>query len=161
MSRSLVTLSLILASGAVIEVAHAQIATEDRTQQLIETAHRLVAVDADGCLKNSDPDEIVVCASVDPNRKYRLPFPELISRDQRIREPIPQGNAEYVNTGRCYVDASERQCFKGLSVLSVSFGGAGGGVAGPAGKLWNIIEPTVPDADYVKQVQVRANEPDK
>lgn len=158
LSRSLVTLSLILTPGAVFETAHAQIATDDRTDQLIENAQRLVAVDADGCLKNSDPDEIVVCAGFDVNRQYRLPFPELLERGQRIREPIPNGNAEYVNTGRCYIDASERQCFKGLPVVTVSFGGAGGGVGGPAGRLWRVIEPTVPDEDYVKQVQIKANE---
>ncbi len=161
MSRSLVILSLILAPGAVIEAAHAQIETDDRTLELIEKAHRLVAVDADGCLKNTDPDEIVVCASFDANREYRLPFPELIAREQRIREPIPTGNAEYVNTRRCYVDASERKCFKGLSMLSVSFGGAGGGVGGPAGELWRVITPTVPDEDYVKQVQIKANKPEQ
>ncbi len=159
MSRSLITLSVILTSSTFFETAHAQIEADDRTLQLIETAHQLVAVDADGCLKNSDPDEIVVCARFDANRKYRLPFPELIERDQRIREPIPTGNAEYVNTGRCYIDASERKCFKGLPIMSISFGGSGGGVGGPAGKLWRIIEPTVPDEDYVKQVQIKANDP--
>lgn len=160
MSRSLVILSLILTSGTVFETAHAQIGTDDRTDQLIDNARQLVAVDADGCLKNSDPDEIVVCAAFDVNRQYRLPFPELLERDQRIREPLPTGNAEYVNTGRCYIDASERQCFKGLSLVTVSFGGAGGGVGGPAGRLWRVIKPTVPDEDYVKQVQIKANEPE-
>lgn len=161
MSRSLVILSLILAPGAAFEIVHAQITTDDRTNQLIENAHRLVAVDADGCLKNTDPNEIVVCGSFDGNRKYRLPLPELIERGQRIREPIPTGNAEYVNTGRCYVDASERKCFKGLSLVSVSFGGSGGGVSGPAGQLWRVIKPAVPDEDYVKQVRIKANQPDQ
>ena len=161
MSRSLVILSLILAPGAVIEAAHAQITTDDSTLALIENARRLVAVDADGCLKNTDPDEIVVCASFDANRKYRLPFPELIVSEERIREPIPTGNAEFVNTGRCYVDASERKCFKGLPVFSVSFGGAGGGVGGPAGRLWQEITPGVPDENYVKQVQIKANKPEQ
>lgn len=161
MSRSLVILSLFLTSGAVFETANAQITTDDRTLQLIENANRLVAVDADGCLKNSDPDEIVVCATFDANRKHRLPFPDLLPRGERVRELIPKGNAEYVNTGRCYIDASERQCFKGLPLVTVSFGGAGSGVSGPAGgRLWRIIKPTVPDEDYVKQVQIRANEPE-
>lgn len=160
MSRSLVILSLFLTFGAVFEIAHAQIATDQRTNQLIDNAHRLVAVDADGCLKNTDPDEIVVCGTFDANRKYRLPFPELLANGKRIREPIPTGNAEYVNTGRCYIDASERQCFKGLPLATISFGGAGGGVGGPAGKLWRVIKPIVPDEDYIKQVQVKANEPE-
>ncbi len=160
LSRSLVILSLILTSGTVFETAHAQIGIDDRTNQLIDNAHRLVAVDADGCLKNSDPDEIVVCGTFDANRKYRLPFPELLANGDRIRELIPNGNAEYVNTGRCYIDASERQCFKGLSLVTISFGGAGGGVGGPAGRLWEVIKPTVPDEDYVKQVQIKANEPE-
>lgn len=160
LSRSLVTLSLILTPGAVFETVHAQIATDDRTDQLIENAQRLVAVDADGCLKNSDPDEIVVCAAFDVNRQHRLPLPELLERGQRIREPIPTGDAEYVNTGRCYIDSSERKCFKGLSVVTVSFGGAGGGVSGPAGRLWRVIKPAVPDKDYVQQVMIKADEPE-
>lgn len=160
LSRSLVILSLILTSGTVFETAHAQIGIDDRTNQLIDNAHRLVAVDADGCLKNSDPDEIVVCGTFDANRKYRLPFPELLANGDRIRELIPNGNAEYVNTGRCYIDASERQCFKGLAIATISFGGAGGGVGGPAGRLWRVITPTIPDEDYVKQVQIKANEPE-
>lgn len=160
MSRSLVILSAIMASGALFETGYAQITTDDRTHQLIENAHRLVAVDADGCLKNSDPDEIVVCATFDANRKHRLPFPELLVSGERVREPIPKGNAEYVNTGRCYIDASERQCFKGLPLVTISLGGSGGGVSGPAGKLWRVIEPGIPDEDYVKQVQIKANDPE-
>ncbi len=158
MSRSLITLSLILAYGAGFETAHAQLEPNDRTLQLVETAHRLVAVDADGCLQNSDPNEIVVCAAFDANRKYRLPFPELLANGDRVREPIPTGNAEYVNTGRCYIDASERQCFKGLPIVTVSFGGSGSGISGPAGRLWKTIEPTVPDEDYVKHAQIKSVE---
>lgn len=161
MSRSLVTLSLILTPAAVIGAAHAQLPMNDRTDQLIENAHRLVAVDADGCLQNTNPDEIVVCGAIDSNSKYRLPLPQPIERGERIREPIPQGNAEYVNTSSCYIDASERKCFKGLSVIGASFGGAGGGVDGPAGRLWRVIKQEVPDEVYIKQVQIRANAPDE
>ncbi|QJB70325.1 hypothetical protein [Parasphingorhabdus halotolerans] len=123
-------------------------------EQMIVNANKLVAVDADGCLKNDRADEIIVCGAFDANRRHRLPFPELIERGQRISEPIPQGDAQYVNTGRCYIDASERKCFKGLHIVSVGFGGAGGGVSGPAGRLWKVIDPGVPDEDYVKRAQI-------
>ncbi|MEP3226723.1 MAG: hypothetical protein ABJO01_12165 [Parasphingorhabdus sp.] len=160
MSRRLVIFSLFVVSSLTGEMAQAQNETEDRTEKLLENAKRLVAVDADGCLKNSRPDEIVVCAAFDANRQHRLPFPELLDRGERVREPLPTANADYINTGRCYVDSSERKCFKGLPLVTISFGGTGGGVGGPAGKLWRVIEPTVPDEDYVKQAQVRPIEAD-
>ena len=74
MSRSLIPLLFILTPGAV--QAQADI-YDERVKALMTNAQRLVAVDADGCLINEDPNEIVVCAAFDPNRKYRLPFPEL------------------------------------------------------------------------------------
>ena len=161
MSRSLIIWPMILIPAAVVGVAHAQSPMNDRTEQLIENAHRLVAVDADGCLKNTNPNEIVVCVSIDPGRKYRLPMPELIEPGERIKETIPRGNAQYVNTGRCYIDASERKCFKGLSVISASFGGADGGVSDPAGRLWRVIKPEVPEEVDIKQAQIKESAPDE
>ena len=155
MSRSLVLLSLIL----IPSLAGAQQTPPiDRTDALIANAKRLVAVDADGCLKNGNENEIIVCANFDPNRKHRLPFPELAATSgERKREPIPNGNPEIIQQGRCYITYNERNCFKGVPIFSVLFGGTGGGVKGPAGKLWNSIKQTVPDEDYVKQVQIKAN----
>ena len=166
MSRRLIPLisivSLLATPGSAIAELSSDPPSADipvSAEEMIINANKLVAVDADGCLKNDRADEIVVCGAFDANRRYRLPFPELIERGQRISEPIPQGDAQYVNTGRCYIDASERKCFKGLHIVSVGFGGAGGGVSGPAGRLWKVIDPGVPDEDYVRQAQISKVEP--
>ena len=155
MSRRLLLLPLFFVSTSIQAQAPIE---KDRTSEMIERAHRLVAVDADGCLKSYDKNEIIVCGAFDANRKHRLPFPELAAKPgERKREPLPKGNAEIVQQGRCYVTLDERNCFKGLPLMTVSFGRGGGGLGGPAGRLWRVIEPQVPDEDYVKQVQVRAN----
>lgn len=134
------------------------IASANRTDLLMENAKRLVAVDADGCLLNRADDEIVVCGMAEIDRQQRLPFPELVvDPDKRIREPMPTGNPQIVQQGRCYVTMNERNCFKGVPIMSVSFGGSGGDVSGPAGRLWRFVEPPVHDDDFVKQVQIRSN----
>lgn len=157
MSRSLVLLLLILCPG----IGHAQnLSPDERTQQLVDNARKLVAVDADGCLINSNPDEIIVCAGFDPNRAHRLPFPELaVDPALRVSDPLPKGNAQIVQQTRCYVTYSERNCFKGLSLVTISFGGAGGGVGGPVGDLWSTIQPEVPEEDYVKRAQIKPLDP--
>lgn len=128
----------------------------DQTGRLMAHAKKLVAVDADGCLLYREANEIVVCGLPEIDREQRLPFPALaIDPNKRIREPIPDANAEIVQQGRCYVTMDERNCFKGLSIVSVSIGGRGSGVDGPVGRLWQIVKPPVPDEDYVKQVQVK------
>lgn len=128
----------------------------DKTGQLLAHAKKLVAVDADGCLLYREADEIVVCGMPEIDREQRLPFPALaVDPNKRIREPIPDANAEIVQQGRCYVTLNERNCFKGVPLMSVSLGGGGSGVGGPVGRLWRIVEPPVPDEDYVKQVQVK------
>ncbi|MEO9467558.1 hypothetical protein [Parasphingorhabdus sp.] len=149
MSRSLVLLLLILCPG----IGHAQNPEPDeRTLQLLANARKLVAVDADGCLINSNPDEIIVCAGFDPNRAHRLPFPELaVDPTLRVSDPLPKGNAQIVQQTRCYVTYSERNCFKGLPLVSISFGGAGGGVDRSEGNLWSTIQPQSPDEDYIKR----------
>lgn len=129
----------------------------DKTERLMAHAKKLVAVDADGCLLYREADEIVVCGMPEIDRQQRLPFPSLaVDPNKRIREPIPDANAEIVQQGRCYVTLNERNCFKGVPLLSIFFGGNGGGVGGPAGRLWQFVEPPIPDEDYVKQVQVKA-----
>jgi len=137
----------------------AQPTADNRSQALLEKAHRMVAVDADGCLKTYNAKEIVVCAKFDADRKHRLPFPELAIEPGKPlpRGEIPNGNPEIVQQGRCYITMDERNCFKGVPLMSVAFGGKGGGVSGPAGKLWRVIEDPVPDEDYVKQVQIKKN----
>ncbi len=154
MSRSLIPMILFL----VPSIASAQsVGQTDSAKQMVENARTLVAVDADGCLKNTNKEEIVVCGAFDANRQHRLPFPELVEHGERIREPIPKGNAEYVTQGRCYVTYTERNCFKGVPLMTISFGGPGGSVGDPAGRLWKVITPEVPDDDYVKQVMVKSS----
>jgi len=160
MSRWLVALSFLLGIFGSPLLAQTQSST-DRVQLMMDKANRLVAVDADGCLATYNKDEITVCGKFDANRKHRLPFPELaLDLNKRIRVPIPQGNPEIVQQGRCYVTMNERNCFKGVPLMTVSFGGNGGGLAGPAGRLWRVIEPPTPDGNYVKQAQEQAVDAD-
>ena len=129
----------------------------DRVQQMMDRAQKLVAVDADGCLKSYNKNEIVVCGKFDAYRKHRLPFPELLTDPgKRVRVPIPNGNPEIVQQGRCYVTMTERNCFKGLPIMTIGFGGKGGGVGGPAGKLWRVVDPPSDDRDYVEQARIKA-----
>jgi len=158
MSRRLVILSLVLSIGGFVPgLSYAQSSPPDaRTQKLLEVAHRLVAVDADGCLKSFDENEIVVCGIPRIDREHRLPFPGLTAEPgKRERVIVPRGNAEIVQQGRCYVTMNERNCFKGATIFSVKLGSGGGGVGGAAGRLWKTVEPPVPDEDYVKQAQIR------
>ncbi len=128
----------------------------DTIEALMAHAKKLVAVDADGCLLYREANEIVVCGMPEIDREQRLPFPALtVDPNKRIREPIPDANAEIVQQGRCYVTLNERNCFKGVPLMSVSLGGSGSGVGGPVGRLWRMVETPVPDEDYVKQVQVK------
>ena len=152
MSRQVLCILLLVPSAA----AGQSVGPEDRTISLVEKARQLVAVDADGCLLRRTKDEIVVCGTSETDRQQRLPFPELaLDAGERIREPIPKGNPEIVQQGRCYVTMTERNCFKGVPIVSVSFGGAGGGVGGAAGRVWSAVNPGVPDEDYVRQAMVR------
>jgi len=126
------------------------------TGKLMAQAKKLVAVDADGCLLYREANEIVVCGLPEIDREQRLPFPALaVDPNKRVREPIPNGNPEIVQQGRCYVTMNERNCFKGVPLMSLSLGGTGSGEGGPAGRLWLIVEPLVPDEDYVKQAQMK------
>ena len=128
----------------------------DRTSALVENARQLAAVDADGCLLYRPTEEIVVCGIPEIDRQQRLPFPELAAETgKRIREPLPRANPEIVQQGRCYVTMNERNCFKGLSIVSLGIGGTGGGVGGAAGRVWQAVAPDVPDRDFVKQAMIR------
>ena len=128
----------------------------DRTSELVENARQLAAVDADGCLLYRPTEEIVVCGLPEIDRRQRLPFPELAADPgERIREPLPRANPEMVQQGRCYVTMSERNCFKGLSVVSVGIGAGGGSVGGAVGRVRHAVAPDVPDQDYVKQAMIR------
>ena len=152
MSRQVFLILLLLPSAALGQYAE----PADRTRQLVANARQLAAVDADGCLLYRPTDEIVVCGVPEIDRQQRLPFPELAAEaGERMREPLPRANPEIVQQGRCYVTTSERNCFKGLSLVSVGFGGSGGGVGGAAGRVWRVTTPDVPDADYVKQAMIR------
>ena len=152
MSRQVLWILLLVPFAAMGQA----LSPDDRTRALAEHARQLVAVDADGCLLHRTNDEIVVCGMSEADRQQRLPFPELaVDVGKRIRDPIPNGNPEIVQQGRCYVTMNERNCFKGVPIVSVSFGGAGGGVGGAAGRVWSAVTPDVPEADYVRQAMVR------
>lgn len=149
MSRQVFLILLLVPSAASGQSAQ----FEDRTRELVENARQLAAVDADGCLLYRPTEEIVVCGLPEIDRRQRLPFPELAADPgERIREPLPRANPEIVQQGRCHVTMNERNCFKGLSVLSV---GIGGGVGGAVGRVWQAVAPDVPDQDYVKQAMIR------
>lgn len=150
MSRQVFLIFVLMPSAAFGQIAQ----PTERTHQLMENARQLAAVDADGCLLMRTNDEIVVCGIPEIDRQQRLPYPELAAEPgARIREPLPKGNPQVVQQGRCYVTMNERNCFKGLSVLSV--GGSGGGFGGAAGRIWQAVTPDVPDEDYVKQAMIR------
>ncbi|AMO72726.1 hypothetical protein [Sphingorhabdus sp. M41] len=152
MSRQ-VFLILLLIPSAVLSQS---IEPSDRTHQLLDNARQLAAVDAEGCLLFRSTDEIVVCGTPEIDRQQRLPYPELTAEPgERIRELLPRANPGIIQQGRCYVTMNERNCFKGLSVLSVSFGGSGGGVGGAAGRIAQAVNPDLPDEDYVKQAMIR------
>tara|TARA_R110002033_G_scaffold47928_9_gene93610 strand:- start:298 stop:780 length:483 start_codon:yes stop_codon:yes gene_type:complete len=157
MSRPVFLILLLIPSSAMGQA----VSPDDRTRQLIEHARQLVAVDADGCLLHQTSDEIVVCGTPKIDRQQRLPFPQLMTKPgERIRELLPKANPEIVQQGRCYVTMDERNCFKGVSLIKASFGGAGGSGGGAAGRLWNVVDPDIPDEDYVSQAMVRPLSPD-
>ena len=160
MSRRLIVLSVVFVSGFFASgLVLAQSPLPDaRTQQMMETAHRLVAVDADGCLKSFDENEIVVCGIPRIDREQRLPYPSLAAiPGERVRDVLPNGNPEIIQQGRCYITMNERNCFKGVPLMTLSIGGSGSGVEGPAGRLWGVIKPPAPDDDFVKQAQIKQN----
>jgi len=151
MSRQVFLILLLMPSAALGQSAP----LDERTSELLENARQLTAVDADGCLLYRPGEEIVVCGLPELDRRQRLPFPELAAEaGERIREPLPRANPEIVQQGRCHVTMDERNCFKGLSVVSIGIGG-GGGVGGAAGRVWRAVAPDVPDQDYVKQAMIR------
>jgi len=152
MSRQVFLILLLISSAA----SGQSLQQGDRTSKLVENARQLAAVDADGCLLYRSTEEIVVCGIPEIDRQQRLPFPELAAEaGQRIREPLPRANPQIVQQGRCYVTMDERNCFKGLSVVSIGIGAVGGGVGGAAGRVWQAIGPDLPDRDYVKQAMIR------
>lgn len=152
MSRQVFLILLLIPSAALSQ----SVQPSDRTHQLLENDRQLASVDADGCLLFRPTDEIVVCGIPDVDRQQRLPYPELTADPgERIREPLPKANPQIIQQGRCYVTMNERNCFKGLSVVSVSFGGSGGGVGGAAGRVMQAVTPDLPDEDYVKQAMIR------
>ena len=153
MSRPVLVFSLLIPSGVMGQVPP----PDDRTSMLVENARQMVAVDADGCLLRQANDDILVCGTSDIDRQQRLPFPELAARPgERIRELLPKGNPEIVQQGRCHVTMDERNCFKGLQILSVGFGGP---IGGAAGRLWQTIAPVIPPEDYVEQAMIKPLSP--
>ncbi len=156
MSRQVFLILLLMPTAALGQV----MPSGDRTNQLIANSRQLVAVDADGCLLYRPDDEIVVCGLPEIDRQQRLPFPELTGKaGERIREPLPKGNPQIIQQGRCYITINERNCFKGVPVVSVSFGGNGSGVGGTVGRVWQAVAPELPDENYVKQAMIKPLSP--
>lgn len=80
MSRLLVAAVALSAS-----VASAQPVSDDEIAKQIEKARRLVAVDAEGCVKYPATDEIVVCGENPDNKSQRM-FRDVQGTDEdRIR----------------------------------------------------------------------------
>ena len=70
MSRLLV--AALFATLCIPTVGHAQRLSDAEIAAQIENARRLVAVDAEGCLKYPASDEIVVCGTADENTRQKM-----------------------------------------------------------------------------------------
>ena len=127
-----------------------------RVDAMMARADALVALDADGCLVNDDPNEIVVCARPDPGALHRLPLPVVREAGERVFNPIPQGDASYVFQGSCHIDLNERNCFKGLVLVKTGFGGPATDTALQEDRLWQLMNDRAEAARAVGAVQVRA-----
>ena len=145
MSRWLLLIPLIFMSSPVFAQDQSP---DSRSREILERARQLTAVDADGCLLNTNADEIVVCASFDPNREHRLPFPGLTAsgEDPIIRGDIPRASAARVKQGRCGTQITDSGCTGGLDVLSI-FGLLGTKFLG--------VEENIPDGNYAKEIQTQ------
>lgn len=115
--RKLATL-FIVAFLPIISVQAQEVnSSEFRVKKMMANYKDLTGVDADGCLKKRSEDEIVVCANSDPNRDFRLPFPELAANSiENTRTPkgeIPSASAAPVRQGSCGVVGFETGCTKG------------------------------------------------
>ena len=80
MSRLLVAAVALSAS-----VVSAQPMSDDEIAEQIEKARRLVAVDAEGCVKYPKTDEIVVCGENPDNKRLRLLMDRGPPDENRIR----------------------------------------------------------------------------
>ena len=80
MSRLLVAAVALSAS-----VVSAQPLSDDEIAEQIEKARRLVAVDAEGCVKYPKTDEIVVCGENPDNKRLRLLMDRGPPDENRIR----------------------------------------------------------------------------
>lgn len=129
------------------------------TEQLVENARLLVAVDADGCLEYQPENMIVVCGERPIDREQRLPFPELaVVEGERISQPIPNGNPGYVYQGGCGIATDDRNCFKGIGIVTVGFGGPKGGPGDNAANLWQFVDAPVGADEYADQALNRPME---
>lgn len=138
MSRRLLALLLIFLP---LDVSAQSLEPDDRTWQILDKAKLLTGVDADGCLINQAPDEIVVCARADPSREYRLPLPQLGQAGDRVRRgEIPSASAARVRQGSCgTVGQDFSGCTGGLDVLSI-VGLLGSKILG--------LEDDIPDSNH-------------
>lgn len=105
----------------------------------IERARRLVAVDADGCVKYPQNDEIVVCGENEDNKSQR------IFRDGR------DGGEDRIRTGEAISSKRAAACIRGDSMCKIYMKGIGigfGYVPPPAIPLDEVLKG-LPEPDMV------------
>lgn len=116
---------------------------------------RLTAVDADGCLKHREgeelgPNVIIVCGRNPENEKYRLPLPELTQRNGVVdRDPLRTASAASVDAGSCGTLIGDIGC-SAQQLRSVVGTNRARSVLGGIGAIFGTDGP-VPSADYGEQ----------
>ena len=136
MSRLLVAAMALSAS-----VASAQPVRDDEIAKQIEKARRLVAVDAEGCVKYPATDEIVVCGENPDNKSQRVFRDRGAPDEDRIRM------GEAVSTKRAAA------CLRGDNMCKIYMKGVGMGfgyVPPPAIPLEEVLKG-LPEPDMVVQ----------
>ena len=112
MSRLLVAAIALSASGA-----SAQSASDAEIAAQIERARRLIAVDAEGCVKYPQNDEIVVCGDNPDNKSQRI----FTSRGPPDENRIRRGEA--ISTKRAAACLpTDRMCKIHMKGVGVGFG---------------------------------------
>jgi hypothetical protein len=129
----------------------ATISAEEASAQL----KRLTAVDADGCLKHREGEDvgtnvIVVCGRNPENEKYRLPLPELTQRSGAVdRDPLRSASAASVDAGSCGTLIGDTGC-AAQQLRGVVGTNRARGVLSGIGAIFGAEGP-LPSADYGEQ----------
>ena len=149
MSRQVFLIALLVPSAAMGQAS----SSEGRTNQLIENAKQLVAVDADGCLLHRPDEVIVVCGMSEIDRMQRLPFPELAGPNRNggpHRGEIPAANSSRVVSGSCGVSLQDSSCSTERLKFVVG-NGKGGRILDGLQKFVGGENGDVPTEDYQQQ----------